>query len=129
MTWYYLNAVVDEIDIKLYPAFVYKITNLTNNKIYIGRKVTEFSRNKVKRPSDWRNYYGSNDNLKADIKLLGKDKFKREILRFCTLRTESKYYENKFIFEVDALIQPDKYYNEWVAGDKITRKHLKRYHY
>ena len=71
--------------------FVYQITNTTNGKMYIGKKLARFRRSR--RPlkgrvnkrrytvsSDWQYYYGSSDALNVDIEKLGKDKFKREIL-------------------------------------------------
>ena len=43
------------------PSYIYKITNLINNKTYIG----QFSGLK----SRWINYYGSGTKIKRDIKI------------------------------------------------------------
>ena len=53
---------------------VYKITNLVNNKIYIGV-------HKTTNPYD--NYLVSNSIIKRAIKKYGKDSFKKEILFYC----------------------------------------------
>jgi flavodoxin len=80
--------------------FVYKITNLTNNKKYIG-KIIE---------TDWKTYTGSSNDLNEDIKKLGKSNFKFEILKICNSKSEMAYYETKIQFENDVLLKED-YYN------------------
>lgn len=111
--------------------FVYEITNLTNNKRYLGKKTLYFSKTrkvkgKKKREkvdSDWREYYGSNNELNEDRAKIGDDKFKRQILRFCKSKGEASYYEAKFIFGTDAILS-DRYYNSWISC-KIRKNHLK----
>ena len=59
-------------------AFVYLITNLTNNKKYVGKKLAKFKttkpplkgkKNKRRgyKESDWHTYWGSSDHLLADV--------------------------------------------------------------
>jgi len=90
MTWTFEGKEVDALPAD-FIGFVYLITNITNNRKYIGKKLTQFKRSKKplkgrtnKRrytvESDWKDYYGSSDELTADVELLGKDKFKREIM-------------------------------------------------
>lgn len=84
--------------------FVYEITNLVTNKIYIGKKQSVFRRKKplrkgkkkreiVIKESDWKTYTGSNNELNRDIEALGKDKFTFKILRFCNSKWQLAYYE------------------------------------
>lgn len=120
-TWIYESREVTEADVEGFFGFVYLITNLTNNRKYIGRKaLTKAGRKtikgkvkKIRLESDWKSYYGSSDELKKDIETLGPDKFKREILRFVKTATELNYYEAKYQFDANALVRED-YYNAWI---------------
>ncbi len=111
--------------------YVYQITNLTNGRKYIGRKYftaskTRQVKGKKKRSrveSDWSSYWGSNEELKKDVKEHGEENFKREILRLCKTRAECSYYETRYIFLVDALLKKE-YYNGWMSA-RIRGAHLK----
>lgn len=77
-----------------YEGFVYLITNTQSGRMYVGRKYTFVQKKtRIVGESNWRTYYGSSDELKADIKKLGKDAFKREILHFCRTRGETNFKE------------------------------------
>lgn len=112
--------------------FVYCITNLETGRCYIGKKLfwnrkTRQVKGKKKRylaESDWRDYWGSNDELKADIEKLGIDKFTRVILHLCPSKGECNYMEAKVQFELDVLRQPDLFYNNWIMV-RTHRRHLK----
>jgi hypothetical protein len=73
--------------------------------------------------SDWEDYYGSSKELAKDIASLGKEHFKREILRFCETPAVATYYELKAQMEADVLLNPALYYNNYV-GARIHRKHV-----
>jgi hypothetical protein len=130
-SWIYNNTIftIDEND-SLY-GFVYCITNLLNNKKYIGRKYltraktkqVKGKKKKIRVDSNWQNYWGSNKILLEDIEKYGKDNFKREIIHLCKSRGECSYMESKEIFMRDALLKDD-YYNQWCSC-KIQRNHLK----
>jgi hypothetical protein len=106
------------------------IENTITGRKYIGRKYfskagykqVNGKRKKVRQPSDWQNYYGSNETLKEDVSILGEDKFVRTILHLCKTKSECSYLETKEIFARDALLSP-QYYNDWVQC-KIRRAHL-----
>lgn len=120
-----------------YMGFVYKITNLNNERYYIGLKLFHHSNNKkiARKPtkvesarlekyeiknkskhilykkelrvkykglkktvrgtkeSDWKTYWGSCRELSEDIKNLGEDNFKREILHYCKTKFDCAYTE------------------------------------
>lgn len=120
MQWEYNGEVFKDTP-KGMEGFVYLITNLTNNKKYIGkknfwtrRKDPKTGRRKTKE-SDWKNYYGSCDELKLDVKELGKEHFKREILYICPHKKSMSYYETYEQFKRDVLMNDD-YYNTNIEG-------------
>ena len=55
--------------------YIYKTTNLLNNKIYIGKRVYR------KKDDNW--YLGSGIYLNRAIKKYGRENFKKEILEWC----------------------------------------------
>ena len=140
MTWIYENEPVNEID-PSFIGFVYCISNLLDGRKYFGKKKATFKKVSVRTvkvkstglkkkkktrtqvDSDWRDYYGSSDELKADVEKLGKENFKREILRFCSSLSECSYYELKAQMENDVLLHPELYYNAYV-GCRINRIHM-----
>lgn len=137
--WIYESTEVTEID-PMYVGFVYCITNLIDGRKYFGKKKSLFKKTSIKTvtlksgikkkkkvvtyvPSDWSTYYGSSDELKADVLKLGEHNFHREILRLCTTLTETSYYEAKYQIESDCLLHPDKYYNAWISF-RVRRNNL-----
>ena len=74
-----------------YFGFVYLITNTKTGKKYIGKKFltkagykqVKGKRRKIRKISDWEEYYGSSKYLHEDIKELGVSNFTREILHLC----------------------------------------------
>jgi hypothetical protein len=130
--WVYNHVEFDSDMIVDHVAFVYIITNTTNNKKYIGKKIffntrrvkqnNKTRRKVVKQESDWKEYYGSNITLQNDIESIGKDKFKREIIHLCTKKSLASYYEAREQFLSNCLFSLD-HYNDWISC-KVTRKHL-----
>jgi hypothetical protein len=120
MTWKYNNQEFTEAP-KGMEGFVYLITNLTNDRKYIGKKHfwtrqkdRKTGRRKTKE-SDWTKYFGSCDELIEDIKLLGEDKFSREILYLCPHKKSMSFYETMEQFKRDVILRED-YYNTNVEG-------------
>jgi hypothetical protein len=129
--WYYENKEISDEDIKEYTGFVYRITNLTNNKSYIGKKLfvstrtktLKGKRKKVKLDSGWRDYYGSNALLKADVEALGADNFRRDILHLCKSKGTANYLEMRE--QIDRrVLESDQWYNDWIMV-KVSRSHIK----
>ena len=82
MQWTYKEEIVDEVPEGV-VGFVYQITNTTNGRKYIGKKLAEFK--KARPPlkgrvnkrrytveSDWKEYFGSSDALTEDVQNLVK---------------------------------------------------------
>ena len=120
MQWTYKGNKVKEIPSDI-EGFVYLITNLTNNKKYVGKKLAKFKttkpplkgkKNKRRgtKESDWRDYWGSSDTLNEDVQNLGPNNFTREILYFCRGRGEMSYLEAREQFDRKVL-ETDEYYN------------------
>lgn len=130
MTWLYNNKLFDAPSEEHY-GFVYKITNLSNNKVYIGKKLFWFKKTRIVKgkkkrylaPSDWKEYYGSSVTLKKDIEQLGVDNFQREIIKLCKNKGECSYFEAKTQFDQSVLLQPEQYYNDWIIC-RVHRKHI-----
>jgi hypothetical protein len=140
MTWYYKGVPVEEIDEK-YTGFVYIITNLVTDKKYIGKKLSKFSKTNIrtvklkngtkkkkkirsKIESDWKTYWSSSKEVIDDVKILGEDKFKREILMFCLSKGTASYFEAKFQMQNEVLEHPDKWYNG-IVNCRVHRSHIK----
>ena len=135
--WIHKGTTVNELP-KECEAFVYLITNKINDMKYVGKKLAKFKttkpplkgkKNKRRgtKESDWRDYWGSSDHLKADVVELGEDKFTREILYFCTSRGIASYLEAKEQFDREVLLTDDYYngiINVRVGGSKILKEAL-----
>ena len=130
LNWTYKQVIFTEDMIGDNYGFVYVITNLITNKKYIGKKNFYFSKTRqvkgkkkrYKVDSDWKDYYGSNDELNDHVALYGDKKFKREILRLCKSKGEMTYFEAKYQFEYGVLEKKD-WYNTWIMC-KIRKNHL-----
>jgi hypothetical protein len=120
--------------------FVYLITNTVSGRKYIGKKLAKFSKttvrtvklkngNKKKKKirskidSDWKEYYGSNDELKKDIETLGPENFTREILFYCQSKAECSYIEAREQFRHQVL-ESDDYYNGQISV-RVHGSHIK----
>ena len=139
MQWTYQDKIIDEIPDE-YEGFVYLITNTTTGQKYIGKKLAKFKttkpplkgrKNKRRgtKESDWRDYWGSSDNLLRDVEELGTDKFTREILHYCKSRGLASYLEAKEQFD-RRVLETDEYYNGIinvrVGGSKILKEELRK---
>jgi Putative endonuclease segE, GIY-YIG domain len=131
--WFYQEKVFTEDDVEDgVVGFVYLITNLETGKKYVGQKKFQKSRRvvsktkrarRVYKSSDWATYYGSSVDLQEDVRLLGPDKFHREIIHLCRSKGLMNYLELKEQVVRDVLLKPDEYYNSFV-GTKIHRRHI-----
>jgi len=129
--WLYNDQEFDEDIIGDNIGFVYIIHNLSNNKKYIGKKLFKFSRTKkvkgkkkkTKVESNWKSYFGSNEELLEDVKVLGEQYFSRAILHLCKSKGTANYLEMKEQILHNAL-ESDVFYNQWIMC-KVHRSHLK----
>jgi hypothetical protein len=118
------------IDQQKLIGFVYMLTCTVTGQKYIGKKLfksrkTKQVKKKKKRytvPSDWKDYYGSNEAFKELVKQHGKDSIKREILHLCTTKGWCNYLEMKEQCNHEVLESKD-FLNDWIMV-KVHRKHL-----
>lgn len=120
MTWYFNGKEFTSDDINGYVGFVYEITNLDNNKSYIGQKMFYKT---IKMPplkgkarkrkkiveTDWSIYTGSSKKLNDDIN--NGASLSKTILKLCTSKASLTYYELKYQLDKNSLFC-DNYYNE-----------------
>lgn len=132
MKWKYW----DEFNPEDYLGFVYKITNLTNGKFYIGKKM--FIHNKkhkltkkqlaelegrgrkpthetLKVESDWQTYWGSSKELLKDVQELGEEYFECAILKLCKTKKQLTYWEMHYQCTNECLIN-SRCYNDNILG-------------
>ena len=139
MTWQYQSQIITELPIEC-VGFVYLITNRLSGRMYIGKKLARFKRTtyrtiklkngKKKRKkirgstdSDWQTYWGSNEELAADVILLGEENFTREILYYCSSKAECSYIEAREQFS-RRVLESDDYYNGHIQV-RVHGSHIK----
>lgn len=131
LAWIYKDTNFTEDMIGENYGFVYCITNLSNNRKYIGKKFFYSSKTKqvkgkkkkFKVFSDWLTYYGSNEELKKDVISLGHENIKREIIHLCKSKGECGYLEAKEQF-LNNVLESDNYYNTWIMV-RVRKSHIK----
>lgn len=128
--WFYKNREFTQDDIGDAFGFIYIITNSITNRKYIGkkffskagRKQTKGKIKKIRVKSDWESYYGSSKELQEEVKQIGEENFRREILYLCYSKSECSYRETYEIFVRGALLS-EEYYNSWVSC-RIHKAHV-----
>jgi hypothetical protein len=134
--WTYQGTTFTTDDINDKFGFVYRITNLQSGKQYIGRKYfwqkrkPRGGKRRVTSESDWKKYYGSSEELKADRRLLGNECFKREILSLHTTLGRTNYAETKELFLNNVLQETlddgtPAYYNSNILGRYYKKDYFK----
>ena len=149
--WLYKNEVINSIDKMPDGTygFIYQVTHLPSNKKYIGKKVLYFERNvklgkkeleiikeerkskgiggrapakkKVVKESDWKTYYGSQNEIKELVKDGKESDFKREILKFVDNKKHLTYFECKYLFIYEVLENNNEYINDNILAKFYSR--------
>lgn len=129
--------------------FIYEVLHKPTGKKYLGKKVLYFERNvklgkraleelkaerkaagiggrvpqkkKVVKESDWKNYYGSHEEIKRLVKESDPEDFTRRILQFVPEKKLLTYYECKYLFINSVLDERNNYINDNILG-KFYRK-------
>lgn len=113
--------------------FIYEIRNKISGARYIGKKcLWSFHKEVVRVPgkgkrtrkqvnitsteADWQRYWGSNIDLKKEIKEYGKENYIKEILYFVPSKSLLTYYETKELFARGVLEPGSQYINDNILG-------------
>ena len=128
--WLYKDKPLETVPEEAY-GYVYLITNTVTNRKYIGKKLFWFRRTKVvkgkkkrlKVESDWRDYWSSSDELRADVLKLGEPNFVREILHICPNKGLCNYLEAREQMD-RRVLETEDYYNGQVQC-RVHKTHIK----
>ena len=106
--WFIEDKIFDpeEHSYQNYAGFVYVITDLSNQKKYIGKKLFwkiekkrplkgRVNKRHIKKDSDWKDYFGSSETVQMLVEQHGRERFKRELIRLCKTKGEMTYFEMK----------------------------------
>ena len=145
VNWRYKDQLITEISDMPEGTygFIYRVTHLPTKKKYIGKKVLFFERNvklgkketerlkeerrsqgiggrvpakkKVVKESDWKTYYGSEEEIKKLVKSSKPEDFTREVLQWCPNKKMLTYWELSYQYKEDVLIDAD-YLNRNISG-------------
>lgn len=135
--WTYLDKPFTSDDIGDNYGFVYLIVNTANNRKYIGRKyfwskrkprpkVDGKRRRRVTTESDWKKYYGSCPDLKADVKEYGKERFLRFILSLHKTVGKTNYEETRQLFINNVLMERDEAGNPCFYNSNILGRYMRK---
>ena len=149
--WLFKNKVISSIDEMPQDTygFIYLVTHIPTDRKYIGKKVLYFERNvklgkrelnelkaqrkakgiggrvpskkKVIKESDWKTYYGSQQEIKELVKLEKESNFKREILKFVSNKKHLTYFECKYLFINEVLENNQEYINDNILAKFYSR--------
>jgi hypothetical protein len=130
LNWIYNDKIFTEEQIGDNYGFVYEITD-PNGKKYIGKKFFYSSKTKqvkgkkkrIKVSSDWKTYFGSNEELKKEVAKHGQHMFTRHIIHLCKSKGECGYLEAKEQF-TKGVLESDNYYNTWIMV-RVRKSHIK----
>jgi hypothetical protein len=136
--WLYKDKVIESLED--FPqdtfGFIYEVTHLPSGKKYLGKKVLFFNQKKtltkkelsewkgpgrkpkykrVEKESDWKTYYGSQENIKKLVKEGKVEDFKREILYLASNKKMLTYIETKLLF-LNEVLERDEYLNGNILG-------------
>jgi len=135
--WYFKGTPFLSENINDNFGFVYLITNIQNNRKYIGRKyfwsfrTPKGKKRKVKSESDWKKYYGSCPELKEDIIKFGRENFSRTILSLHSTVGKTNFEETRQLFTNNVLTESlddgtPAYYNSNILSRYFRKDYYER---
>ena len=135
--WYFKGTPFLSENINDNFGFVYLITNIQNNRKYIGRKyfwsfrTPKGKKRKVKSESDWKKYYGSCPELKEDVIKFGRENFSRTILSLHSTVGKTNFEETRQLFFNNVLTETldngePAYYNSNILSRYFRKDYYER---
>ena len=108
------------------------LRNPTSKEVLLPEEKPRGGKRRVTSESDWKRYYGSSDELKRDIREIGRTSFRREILSLHTTLGKVNYEETKQLFLHNVLMESlddgtPMYYNSNILG-RYMRKDYGQFH-
>lgn len=105
--------------------YVYRVTNLLNNKVYIGQKKGKFKRN----------YFGSGKHIKRSLNKYGRDNFRLGVIEYADCSDRLNELEKGYILKYKNDVGTDNVYNitdggcgtcgsKWIYNDLSGEKKL-----
>lgn len=123
---------METIDITIVKGIIYKVTNLKNNKVYVGQTLTHIYRNNLWYPTGatyrWASHIrGATSHFNKtknvfymDLLYLGPDAFKMEVVDICEV-AEVNEHEKDFIKLYDSMV-PNGYNRNFGTSEVNTTK-------
>jgi len=111
---------------------VYLIENQLTGQKYIGRKYFWQKRKpkgknrRVTTESDWKKYYGSNDQLKADVKEFGVENFTRKIISLHKTVGKTNFAETEALFKYKVLTEKLENGEPLYYNNQILNRYFKK---
>jgi hypothetical protein len=144
------NKVLEYDSVDKFPegciGFVYRITNTTTGRFYIGKKSLysntkkkltkkELAEHKgpgkkptkklVTKESNWKDYWGSNKHILEEIKQGKQGEFRKEIIKFCFNKKQLTYWEMHYQCLDNVLLTPQSY-NDNILAKFFTKDLLEK---
>ena len=140
--WHYQGKELDPATIpESAMGFIYMITQVSTGKKYIGRKLLTRTctktvkgvKKRIRKESDWKDYWSSSPKIKEWIEANGTSDFTREILAFCKSKGSLAYMEEMALYQCGALESDSwindnirsKIYRSWISKDLEAAKELR----
>ena len=131
MWLYNKQELIEETDVpKSSIGFLYIITHLPTNRKYIGRKLltraafktVKGKKKRIRKPSDWNEYWSSSPELLKLIEAEGLGNFSREIICFADSKSSLSYMEEAFQYQ-HGVLESDKWFNSNIRA-KVYRRNV-----
>ena len=145
MSWIYKTNEIK--DITQFPentfGFVYIVTHNPTGKSYVGKKVLYHTRKQkvgkrelqrlqnavgrrpayklVVKEQDWKNYFGSQKDIKQLLLEGKKEEFDRTILKLAPDKKTLTYFEVKYQMIYQVLEKPEEFFNDNILGKFFTK--------